>query len=79
MLKDNKDLVVKMEDLLTDYIDNCTDKEWEELLNNYNIEDEENYMGEVRENAEETIMAMFENSTEEEQAEMLRFFGKYSK
>ena len=67
----------QLSDSLTNYIDNCTDQEWNKLLNEYNVSDEENYMGEVRENLEESIMEYFEDEELEKQEEMLAFFGKY--
>jgi len=67
----------QLSDSLTNYIDNCTDQEWNKLLNEYNVSDEENYMGEVRENLEESIMEYFEDEELEKQEEMLEFFKKY--
>ncbi len=67
----------QLSDSLTNYIDNCTDQEWNKLLNEYNVHDEENYMGEVRENLEEAIMEYFEDEELEKQEEMLEFFKKY--
>ena len=67
----------QLSDSLTNYIDNCTDQEWNKLLNEYNVSDEENYMGEVRENLEESIMEYFEDEELENQEEMLEFFKKY--
>jgi len=67
----------QLSDSLTNYIDNCTDQEWNKLLNEYNVSDEENYMGEVRENLEESIMEYFEDEEPEKQEEMLEFFKKY--
>lgn len=67
----------QLSDSLTNYIDNCTDQEWNKLLNEYNVSDEENYMGEVRENLEESIMEYFEDEELEKQEEMIEFFGKY--
>ena len=67
----------KLNDSLNNYIDNCTDREWNKLSREYNISNEENYMGEVRENMEEAVMADFENAEEERQEEMLTFFSKY--
>ena len=67
----------QLSDSLTNYIDNCTDQEWNKLLNEYNVHDEENYMGEVRENLEEAIMEYFDDEELEKQEEMLEFFKKY--
>ena len=67
----------QLSDSLTNYIDNCTVQEWNKLLNEYNVSDEENYMGEVRENLEESIMEYFEDEELENQEEMLEFFKKY--
>lgn len=67
----------KLSDSLNNYIDKCTDQEWEKLSNEYNVSNEENYMGEVRENMEEAVMADFEDAEEERQEEMLTFFSKY--
>lgn len=67
----------KLNDSLNNYIDNCTDREWNKLSREYNISNEENYMGEVRENMEEAVMADFEDAEEERQEEMLKFFSKY--
>ena len=67
----------KLSDSLNNYIDNCTDQEWDKLLEEYNVHDEENYMGEVRENLEETIIEFFVDEELEKQEEMLEFFGKY--
>lgn len=67
----------KLNESLNNYIDNCTDQEWNKLLNEYNVSDEENYMGEVRENLEESIMEYFEDEELEKQEEMIEFFGKY--
>jgi len=67
----------KLSDSLNSYIDNCTDQEWNKLSKEYNVSNEENYMGEVRENMEEAVMADFEDAEEERQEEMLIFFSKY--
>ena len=67
----------KLNDSLNNYIDNCTDQEWEKLSNEYNISDEENYMCEVREEMEEAVISEFEDADEERQEEMLTFFSKY--
>ena len=67
----------QLNDSLANYIDNCTEQEWNKLLNEYNVSDEENYMGEVRENLEEAIMEYFEDEELEKQEEMLEFFKKY--
>lgn len=65
----------KFRNYLNNYIDNCTDREWNKLLKEYKISNRENYMGEVRKNMEEVVMADFED--EETQEEMLIFFSKY--
>jgi len=67
----------KLNDSLNNYIDNCTDQEWEKLSNEYNISDDENYMGEVREEMEEAVISEFEDADEERQEEILTFFSKY--
>lgn len=67
----------KLYDSLNNYIDKCTDQEWERLSNEYNISNNENYMGEVRKNMEEAVMIDFEDAEEERQEEMLTFFSKY--
>ena len=67
----------KLYDSLNNYIDKCTDQEWERLSNEYNISNNENYMGEVRKNMEEAGMIDFEDAEEERQEEMLTFFSKY--
>ena len=67
----------KLSDSLNNYIDNCTDQEWNKLSKEYNVSNEENYMGEVRENLEESIMEYFEDEELEKQEEMLEFFKKY--
>lgn len=65
----------KFRNSLNNYIDNCTDREWNKLLKKYKISNRENYMGKVRKNMEEVVMADFED--EETQEEMLIFFSKY--
>jgi len=67
----------KLRHSLDCYIDNCSDQEWGNLLNEYNIEDSENYMGEVRENLEDAIILEFEDADEDRQEELLKRFSKY--
>lgn len=62
---------------LNNYIDNCTDQEWNYLLNEYNISDDEDYMGEVREDMEDSIIEDFNDAEEEKQEKLLKFFSKY--
>lgn len=73
----NEILKEKLSNSLNNYIDNCTDQEWEKLSNEYNVSDDENYMGEVRESMEESVMTDFEDAEEERKEEMLEFFSKY--
>lgn len=68
----------RFKDSLTNYIDKCTEEEWKLLLDNYNIRDVENYMGEVRNNVEEAVMEEFEDADKEQQEELLSFFDKYN-
>jgi len=68
----------RFKDSLTNYIDKCTEEEWKLLLDNYNIRDVENYMGEVRNNVEEAVMEEFEDADKEQQEGLLSFFDKYN-
>jgi len=63
--------------IIDNYIENCTDEEWKELLDKYNIDNEENYMGELREKIEEAILQDYLQLSFKEQVEMLIFFEKY--
>lgn len=67
----------KLRDSLNNYIDNCTDQEWNYLLNEYNISDDEDYMGEVREDMEDAIIEDFNDAEEEKQEKLLKYFSKY--
>lgn len=73
---DNKKLLATLQDALSNYIDNCTEDEWKKILNDYCIEDNENYMGEVRTKLEEVVLDSF-NDMDKESIEME--INKYSK
>lgn len=65
------------DNIIDNYLENCSEKEWKKLLSKYNIEDNENYIGEVREKVENAIYQDYINSTFKEQVKMLTFFEKY--
>lgn len=67
----------KLYDLLTNYVDNCSAKEWANLLKKFNVIDQENYMGEVREKLEDAVMGTFEYLEKEEQEKLFKMFKKY--
>lgn len=65
------------DEIINNYIEKCNQEEWGELLNEYNIDNTENYMGEVRQNLEETIKEIYNSLSYKEQIKMLNFFSKY--
>lgn len=65
------------DEIIKNYIDKCSIEEWEKLLNEYNIDDTENYMGEVRQNLEESIKEIYNSISNKEQIKMLNYFSKY--
>lgn len=66
---------------LTKYIDNycenCTDQEWKSLLDDYCIDDQENYIGEVRTNLNYAIEEKFRDSDLYDRRKMLEYFKKH--
>lgn len=70
-------LIQQLEFLVDNYIEKCTTEEWEELLDEYNILDVENYMGEVRENLEEAITEDYRSSDNEEKQKIINRLSKY--
>lgn len=65
------------DEIINNYIEKCNQEEWGELLNEYNIDNTENYMGEVRQNIEESIKEIYNSLSYKEQIKMLNFFSKY--
>lgn len=65
------------DEIINNYIERCHQEEWEELLNEYDIDNTENYMGEVRQNLEESIKEIYNSLSYKEQIKMLNFFSKY--
>lgn len=72
----NKRLIEKLNDVINKYIDNCNDTEWERLLSEYSINNQENYMGEVRNNL---IEAIIESNRDKNNKELNEIIAKYSK
>lgn len=68
---------VDLYELIDNYCENCTDKEWEELANDYCISEDENYMGEVREKLEEAIIEGYKSSNQEEKEQLINRLSKY--
>jgi len=64
-------------ELVNNFCESCTDKEWDDLTNDYCISNNENYMGEVREKLETAIYENFKSSTEEGKEKIINKLSKY--
>lgn len=75
--QNNKKVLEDLRNTITNYLDNCTDEEWKKILNDYCIEDIENYMGESREKIEETIIECFKDMDKESIESEINRYSKY--
>ena len=73
----NKKILEDLQNTITNYLDNCTDEEWKKILNDYCIEDIENYMGESRKKIEETIIECFKDMDKESIESEINRYSKY--
>lgn len=75
--QNNKKILEDLQNTITNYLDNCTDEEWKKILNDYCIEDIENYMGESRKKIEETIIECFKDMDKESIESEINRYSKY--
>ena len=75
--QNNKKILEDLQNTITNYLDNCTDEEWKKILNDYCIEDIENYMGESRRKIEETIIECFKDMDKESIESEINRYSKY--
>lgn len=75
--QNNKKILEDLQNTITKYLDNCTDEEWKKILNDYCIEDIENYMGESRRKIEETIIECFKDMDKESIESEINRYSKY--
>ena len=75
--QNNEKVLEDLRNTTTNYLDNCTDEEWKKILNDYCIEDIENYMGESREKIEETIIECFKDMDKESIESEINRYSKY--
>ena len=68
---------IDLYELIDNFCESCTDKEWDELLKQYCISDNENYMGEVRKNIEEAIITDYNSSSEEDKRKIINQLNRY--
>lgn len=74
---DNKKLLDKLYEVINNYIDNCSDTEWDRLLSEYNINNQENYMDEVRNNFIEAIMEFNWDESNKNISKIISRYNKY--
>lgn len=81
--KNFQETKINLYDLIDNFCENCTEEEWNELLNRYCIDDNEGYMGETRKDIEEAILNDYNFSDIDEKQSIINFlerktvYGKY--
>ncbi|MDO5569427.1 MAG: hypothetical protein Q4G04_04895 [bacterium] len=67
----------ELDSLVNNYINNCSDKEWKELLCDFNIDEDECYMGETRKNLSDAILEYYSDTNNPSYNDAVKKFSKY--
>lgn len=76
--KSDKNELDRLYEVIDSYCENCSDAEWEKMLDDYCVANDENYMGETRKNFENSVREVYEESSVERRKEIIDGFSKYS-